>query len=50
MIPPNSPADAEPFRQLDLAGQHVAYPVGGAAANPNDATTRVSPEMHFWAR
>ena len=50
MIPPDSSADAEPFNQLDLNGQRVAYQVEGAASSTADAQVLLAQATDLTAR
>ena len=50
MTPPDSSAAAEPFNQLDLNGQRVAYQVEGAAKAPADAQVLLAQAHDLTAR
>ena len=50
MIPPDPSADAEPFNQLDLNGQRVAYQVEGAAKSTADAQVLLAQATDLTAR
>ena len=50
MTPPDSSADAEPFNQLDLNGQRVAYQVEGAAKSTADAQVLLAQATDLTAR
>ena len=50
MTTPDSSADAEPFNQLDLNGQRVAYQVEGAAKSTADAQVLLAQATDLTAR
>ena len=50
MTPPDPSADAEPFNQLDLNGQRVAYQVEGAASSTADAQVLLAQAIDLTAR
>ena len=50
MTPPDPSADAEPFNQLDLNGQRVAYQVEGAASSTADAQVLLAQATDLTAR
>ena len=50
MTPPDPSADAEPFNQLDLNGQRVAYQVEGAAKSTADAQVLLAQATDLTAR
>ena len=50
MTPPDPSADAEPFNQLDLNGQRVAYQVEGAVSSTADAQVLLAQATDLTAR